>query len=231
MPRTICWFSCGAASTLATLLVEDGIPVYCHIENEHPDNWRFMRDCEVKFKRRVTVLKSEKYADCWEVWEKERWLNGPGGARCTTEMKKLVRRAFTLPDDTQVFGFTVEEKDRAERFQEHNPEVIFRFPLIEQGLGKGDCLDWLATLNLTMPMMYRLGYHNANCVGCVKGGKGYWNKIRRDFPATFKRMAELERSIGASCINGTYLDELNPRAGRHKDLELPECGLFCGESA
>ena len=35
---------------------------------------------------------------------------------------------------------------------------------------------------LRLPEMYRLGYANANCVGCVKGGAGYWNKIRRDFP-------------------------------------------------
>lgn len=24
-----------------------------------------------------------------------------------------------------------------------------------------------------------------------------------------------------------YLDELNPTAGKHKDLLLPECGVFC----
>ena len=215
---------------MASFLVQ-GQPVYCHIENEHPDNLRFLRDCNTWFKHKVEVIRSDRYTDCWDLWEKRRYLNGPTGALCTTELKKMVRRAYTQPDDIQIFGFTAEEKDRASRFQDHNPEVICRFPLIEQGVGKGDCLDWLETLNLTLPMMYRLGYHNANCVGCVKGGKGYWNKIRRDFPATFKRMAELERSIGASCINGTYLDELNPRAGRHKDLELPECGLFCGESA
>lgn len=30
--------------------------------------------------------------------------------------------------------------------------------------------------------MYDLGYANNNCIGCVKGGIGYWNKIRIDFP-------------------------------------------------
>lgn len=62
--------------------------------------------------------------------------------------------------------------------------------------------------------MYDLGYHNNNCVGCVKGGMGYWNRIRIDFPEVFRKMAELEREIGHSCINGVYLDELAPGRGR-----------------
>jgi hypothetical protein len=49
---------------------------------------------------------------------------------------------------------------------------------------------------LMLPLMYRLGYHNANCIGCVKGGAGYWNKIRRDFPEDFEEMAQIEESIG-----------------------------------
>ena len=30
--------------------------------------------------------------------------------------------------------------------------------------------------------MYDLGYPNNNCIGCIKGGMGYWNRIRKDFP-------------------------------------------------
>ena len=75
--------------------------------------------------------------------------------------------------------------------------------------------------------MYRLGYTNANCIGCVKGGKGYWNKIREDFPEIFKQTAELERKAGHSCINGVFLDELKKGEGRHESLTLPECGVTC----
>lgn len=58
--------------------------------------------------------------------------------------------------------------------------------------------------------MYDLGYPNNNCVGCVKGGMGYWNKIRVDFPEVFERRARQEREIGHSCIKGVFLDELDP---------------------
>jgi hypothetical protein len=75
--------------------------------------------------------------------------------------------------------------------------------------------------------MYDLGYHNNNCVGCVKGGKGYWNKIRIDFPEVFAARAKMERDIGRSCINGTFLDELDPEAGRKEGPIVPECGADC----
>src|SRR5262249_8611775 len=111
-----------------------------------------------------------------------------------------------------------------------------RFPLIEHELRKSDCLELLTRAGLELPAMYRLGYNNNNCVGCVKGGAGYWNKIRRDFPATFARMATLERELGATVIRvdgeRVSLDELDPNAGRH-DEPAPACSLFCdslGES-
>lgn len=75
--------------------------------------------------------------------------------------------------------------------------------------------------------MYEIGYPNNNCVGCVKGGMGYWNRIRRDFPDVFERMASLEREIGHSCINGVYLDELDPERGNMNTEVMPECSFAC----
>jgi len=41
--------------------------------------------------------------------------------------------------------------------------------------------------------MYKLGYHNNNCIGCVKGGMGLLETSKVDFPEHFDRMAKLER--------------------------------------
>ena len=54
--------------------------------------------------------------------------------------------------------------------------------------------------------------------------KGYWNKIRVDFPEVFAARAAMERDIGASCINGTFLDELDPEAGRTQKIIVDDCG-------
>lgn len=56
---------------------------------------------------------------------------------------------------------------------------------------------------------------------------GYWNKIRQDFPEVFNQRAEMERIAGATCINGIYLDELGPEAGRNERPIVDDCGIFC----
>jgi hypothetical protein len=233
--RTVVWFSCGAASAVAARLTLETHPLStviarCVVTNEHPDNDRFAADVARWLGVQVVNLASTKYSDCWDVWEKRRFLNSPRGALCTVEMKKKVRQAYEDMEDVQVFGYTYEEQHRAGIFRQNNPEIMVRFPLIEKRISKADCYRIIEAEGLTLPAMYRLGYHNANCIGCVKGGAGYWNKIRVDFPETFERMARLEETIGASVLGGQTLRELIPGTGRHTDLELPDCGLFCGEN-
>jgi hypothetical protein len=234
--RTVVWFSAGAASAVAAKLVlaeklPDTVVAYVNPGSEHPDNQRFLNDCEEWFSTSIVCLRSEKYEDTWAVWEKERFLVGPTGARCTAELKKKVRFAFERPTDVQVFGYTAEEVSRAERFREQNPGVTLRTPLIEHGLDKGDCLAMIDRAGIEIPVMYRLGYRNNNCVGCVKGGAGYWNKIRVDFPDVFDRMANLERQLGRTVIRregeGVYLDQLDLAAGNHQEEANFDCSLMC----
>lgn len=80
---------------------------------------------------------------------------------------------------------------------------------------------------IARPTMYEPGYHNNNCVGCVKGGMGYWNKIQHDFPQVFARRAMLEHQVGASCIGGVFWDELDPERGRHEPPVVDDCGIMC----
>lgn len=89
--------------------------------------------------------------------------------------------------------------------------------------------------NIELPMMYKLGYPNNNCIGCVKGGAGYWNKIKIDFPEIFNKMAILERKVGRTCLkekdgNRIYLDELKIIKGRKLKPIIPDCGFFCGDT-
>lgn len=241
--RTLVWFSCGAASAVAAkLTLEQRGPdeivevLYCDtLAYEHPDNLRFLRAVEAWIGTEIKILKSEKYTDIYDVFRKTGWLVGVGGARCTTELKKNVRKRYQRPGDTHVFGLTVEEGARIERFEDENVGVETRFPLHAQGIGKAECLRRLSQAGIEIPAMYRLGYQNNNCIGCVKGQQGYWNKIRKDFPETFQRMARLEREMNVA-INKRYegkkrirvfLDELDPNAGRGLKEPDIECGVLC----
>ena len=128
-----------------------------------------------------------------------------------------------------MFGFEYSKKEinRAIRFKEQYSDAKPLFPLIENKMTKPECLHYLEKRGIDRPAMYRLGYGNNNCIGCVKGGMGYWNKIRKDFPEHFDRMAKAEREVGNSCIRNTFLDELDPEAGRQQKMIMPDCGNFC----
>jgi len=239
--KTVAWFSCGATSAIACKLAIEKDPLtvvaYCDTGSEHPDNSRFLLDCEKWYGKHIVSLRSRTYSDIWDVFKRTRYLAGVKGARCTAEMKKVPRFEFQEPGALHVFGFDKSEKERAKRFLANNPDTNAWFPLIEAGLSKQDCLDRITEAGIELPMMYRLGYKNNNCIGCVKGQSGYWNKIRVDFPEVFDRMAKVERELNAAICKTykggprqrVFLDELPPDMGRYEsELEI-KCGLICGE--
>lgn len=79
--------------------------------------------------------------------------------------------------------------------------------------------------------MYKLGYNNNNCIGCFKGGMGYWNKIRKDFPEVFEEVSQVEQETGHTVLKKDgkqlFLRDLQEDWGIHNDIEIPDCGLFC----
>lgn len=204
--------------------------IYIDIENQHPDSMRFIKDCEQVLNKPVQILKSP-YGNVDNVIRQFRFINSPYGAKCTDVLKKRVRKEWEYEhkefDITYVWGFDFNEKNRADRLLESMPEFNHEFPLIEKILSKTDAHGILENIGIKRLVMYDLGYNNNNCIGCVKGGMGYWNKIRVDFPEVFKKRAKLEREIGHSCIKGIYLDELEPDRGKMSEEIMPDCSIMC----
>jgi len=223
--RKLGWFSCGIASTMACLYEPDAELYYIEIGTAHPDNDRFIADFERVTGRKVNIIHQGKYKDQFEVIEKVRYINGPTGAACTRELKMEARYQVQKPGDANVFGFTVEEYHRFSRQELRHPEFLTLAPLIVRGMTKKMAHDEFKKLGIKEPFIYSLGYKNNNCIGCVKGGQGYWKKIREDFPAYFQKMAELERELNHSCIKGKFLDELPD--GAPLFASVPQCSSFC----
>lgn len=239
--RVLVSFSCGAASAVAAKMAVEKYGarvevIYCDtLKYEHPDNVRFLNDVSSWIGKPITIIRSKKYTDIFDVFEKTGWLVGPAGARCTLELKRSVRKNYQRPDDTHVLGLTCDEQNRIDRFEDNN-SIDVDWILRDNNISKRDCYALLQKASIDLPTMYLLGYNNNNCIGCVKGQQGYWNKIRVDFPEAFTRMAKFERKIGVA-INKTYagdktrkpiyLDELDPKAGKGVPLPDIECGAIC----
>ena len=239
-PRRVAWFSCGAASAVAAQVTLAKDPqtevVYCGMfKAEHPDNRRFFMDVEDWLGVRISRIRNDKFSTPEEVFEARKYMSGPKGAPCTVELKKKPRFAYQRPDDIHIFGMTVDEKKRAVSFATANHELSLEWPLIEHGISKPDCLKIIKDAGIEIPAMYRLGYKNNNCPGCVKStSPKYWNMIRRDFPEKFKHRCEQSRQIGCRLVQITvdkervriFLDELADDSVEDFNDDLT-CGPQC----
>ncbi len=241
--RVVANFSCGAASACAWKLAVEKhgdavVAVNAFIADEDEDNRRFLADCEKWIGRPVTVLRDEKYgASAAAVWRKKRFLVNKNGAPCSKALKRDVLNAFNQPGDLLVLGYTADPRDaaRLDRYIDANAEARVWAPLIESGMTKNDCFRMISKAGIELPRMYRLGYPNANCPGCVKGGEGYWNHVRGVHPEKFEEVASIQDMLG----EGSYffrnrktgerisLRMLDPDAGRFEPITLPDCGAVC----
>ena len=148
----------------------------------------------------------------------------------TAEEIALQEKDYEL---TYIWGFDQKEKNRAERTIEANPQANHEFPLLDRQLSKEEVHGLFErTFDFARPKMYELGYPNNNCIGCIKGGMGYWNNIRKDFPEIFESRAKLERDVGYSILKDSnskpiFLDELDPNRGNMNTEIFPDCGIMC----
>lgn len=242
--RVVASFSCGAASACATKLAIDKYGVLVSIINafvadEDDDNRRFLRDCEEWFGRAIIVLRDEKYgASAATVWKKRRFIVNRNGAPCSKALKRDVMNAWSKPTDLMVLGYTADEPHRLDRFVDANADKNVWAPLVDAGMTKRDCFAMVSAAGLELPLMYRIGYHNANCPKCPKcpkGGMGYWNKIRVTHPENFEEMAQIQDVLGPGSYffrNRTTgerisLRMLDPNAGRFEEEQPFECGAVC----
>ncbi len=242
-PRVVSRFSCGAASAVATKLAIERHGNAVHIINafiadEHVDNRRFLADCERWFGREIVVLRDEKYAaSVVNVWRQRRFIASRRGAPCSGALKRDVLDAYSKPGDLMVLGYTADPRDaeRFDRFIDANASVRAWAPLIDSGITHRECLERVARAGLTLPLMYRLGYKNANCKKCPRGGMGYWNRIRVDFPEDFEETARVQDLLGPGSYffrdrkTGTRISlrTLDPNAGRFDEEPAVECGALC----
>lgn len=211
----VVWFICGAASAVAAKKTIERYGttnpirvVNNPIKDEHSDNQRFLKDVEKWLGLPIEFAINSKYksCSCVDVWEDENLMASNMFAPCTQKLKKEARYEWEVKNrcDWTVLGFTKEEKKRFTRFQlKERPASIW----ILENISKADCFQIVLDAGIELPEIYRLGYPNANCIGCVKASSAtYWNHVRKVHPAIFAERAEQSRRIGT---NGAKLARVN----------------------
>lgn len=200
----IAWWSGGADSAIVCWLCliwfgkQNVRVVFIDTRNEDDDTYRFKDDCEKWWGVRIETICTEDWDTIEEIWDCYLSLNVATGAICSTELKRVVRQNFQMKNtfSYQAFGYDAEAKEieRAREMKRNYPDSRPIFPLIYELISKGAAIKLLQKHGILPPVSYRMGYTNNNCLktGCVKGGIGYWQKFRIDFPDRFDAMADRE---------------------------------------
>ena len=247
-PVIAVWFSCGAASAVAAKLTLDKYRATHTVRilnnpilEEGEDNQRFLRDVSAWLDWPIEHVINPKYPLCStaDVWDRRKAMVFPHGAPCTFHLKKEARQIWEQSNhvDWLVLGFTSEEQGRHDRFKLSERSNLLPV-LIDAGMTKQDCLDYLVRAGIALPDSYAKGFPNANCTkrGCVKAtSPTYWNHLRTVEPEGHAAMCEQSRRLGARLVRykgqRIFLDELPHDAkGRAlASLKTPDCSIFCEE--
>jgi 3'-phosphoadenosine 5'-phosphosulfate sulfotransferase (PAPS reductase)/FAD synthetase len=209
MSKIICWWSGGITSAVACKVAldlygkENCRVIMIDTKNEDDDTYRFKSDCEKWYGVNIEVITGigDDYKDIESVWFKHKSLNVANGAICSSKLKRAVREKWQEHNDFdfQVFGFEFDKKEfnRALSLSKNHPKAKSIYPLLMKGYTKDDCLRIVQDAGIEIPRMYSLGFRNNNCfkTGCVQGGIGYWQKMKKEFPEKFNKMADIEHEL------------------------------------
>lgn len=207
MSKVIAWWSGGITSAVTCKICIDiyGLEqvriIFIDTKNEDSDTYRFKKDCEAWYGKEIETITDNKYENIQDVWIRHKSLNVAHGAVCSYMLKRKVRERWEKDNeyDYQAFGFEMDEVKRAKGMILNHQNAKPIFPLLMYGLSKKDCIKIVEEAGLEVPKMYQLGFLNNNCfnTGCVQGGIGYWQKMAREYPEKFDKMAEMEHKLTA----------------------------------
>lgn len=156
--------------------------------------------------------------------------------RCTARYKvhpiRRVVRQFFKEGVVQWIGISTDEASRMR--DEQVKYVQNRYPLIELGMSRQDCIEWLAENDHEVPK-------KSACLFCPFHADDYWLDLKTNSPGEFDYAVEYEKKMQASYVEANKTDtkpflhrSLQPlnlvqlERGKHPSLFPHECGANCG---
>ena len=268
MEKIICWWSGGITSAVACKLAintygkDNCRVIFMDTKNEDDDTMRFLFDCEKWYDIEIEIITAlgDKFKSIQDIWIHYKSLNVATGAICSSVLKRDLRLKFEKENEYkyQVFGFDINEANRAKSLKNNYPKSKAIFTLLLHGLRKEDCIKIVQETGIEPPLAYKLGYKNNNCLKtkCIQGGIGYWKKVEIEDPKAFDLMADMEHYLTdlkgkpvtmlkdqSNYAKKTGLFQVflkpHPNYPNHKNLSmmegrpiepLMECNGFCGSN-
>lgn len=214
------------------------VALFSDTKKEDEDTYRYLAQMADRLGIAITERSDGRSVE--EVEDDENALANNRMAFCSRILKTEPRdryfdelRAAGVTDITLVLGYSKHEWERVQRgtMRAERGGYRVRFPLAETGVSKQACVDWSVALGVPVPRMYEWSDH-ANCVGCRRGGKGYWLAVQANRPEVFEAAKAREAEFGHTFLKDMSLATLEvvglKRPVRRReaiDTRACECGL------
>lgn len=197
-------------------------------KEEHEDTYRFLHESAAAMGMPITERSDGRSVT--QLFRDEGYLGNNQQTFCSRILKAEQGAAFVRDlkaqgetDIHKIIGYSANESRRVTRMVGHCAKdgVRPRFPVIETGITKQQCADWVqCTLGVKLPWMYQ-HFEHANCMGCIKGGRAYFLKTHDVLPDVFEQRAGLEEEFGHEIIRGGDRDRVTLRQLLQIGLKRP----------
>jgi len=213
------------------------VALFHDTKEEHKDTYRYLHEMAAKLGIEITERSDGRSVS--EVEDDEGAIANNRMAFCSRILKreqldKYIKelRAQGVTEIIDVIGYSAHEWQRIQNatMRAEVSGYSVRFPLVENGVSKQECADWSIALGVKLPAMYLWSDH-ANCIGCRRGGRGYWLAVKENEPEVFEKMKAREAEYGHTVLKGISLVQLEvtglKRAvKRRESIDIGSCD--CG---
>jgi len=183
--RIVVGFSGGVTSAwcagwaLRTFPREEVVLLWHDTKEGHPDTYRFLREMADALGMPITERSDGRSVT--QLFRDEGFLGNNQNTFCSRILKAEPSAKYIAGlkaqgfDVIKVVGYSAKEPKRVARMvgRANLEGITVRFPVIEEGMTKQACTDWVMAQGVQPSAMCCWSDH-ANCIGCVKGGRAYW---------------------------------------------------------
>lgn len=217
MRKVIVGFSGGVTSAwcagwaLRNFPKDEVVFLFHDTKEEHPDTYRFIREMAEALQHPVTEQSDGRSVT--QLFYDQNAIANNRMAFCSRILKAEQRdkyfkylRSIGVTEIVNVVGFSLIEEQRVQRATARAEASGYsvRFPVVEDGVSKQECADWCNSLGVRPSEMYLWSEHS-NCIGCVRGGKAYFLKVKENAPEVFEQRASLEEEFGHTILKDMSL--------------------------
>ena len=201
---------------------------------EHPDLYRFLNELVKYFNH--SILYDSDGRSVEQLFFDNNALANNFMPFCSRILKAERLQKYCENNDKLIFGISYNELHRAERIisvydqvsKKTHKSIKCEFPLITENITKKMIIEYFDSINIEIPLLYKLGFEHNNCSGgCVRAGKKQWKHLLDVLPDVYSERERVEKEMqiftgkNVHFLKDITLEELRKQIEQQPKIQFP----------